>query len=151
MEERFQLDFIGIGAPRSGTSWLTDAMRAHPEICIQNHPREEIKKVLCFLDTYTDIDLETSRIYRNSAQKVKWKYLDNVLYSLSRILINIKGTYLLHILRKAGIPALFKNLNAVRYKYPEMNRRTRLHLYKVFKDDIKQLERLISRDLSHWE
>lgn len=87
----------------------------------------------------------------NLARKVRSKHVENVLYSLSRILINIKGTYLLYILRRAGLHALLKNFNAVRYNYSEMNPRTRLHLYKVFNDDIKQLERLVSRNLSHWK
>lgn len=48
MEESFQLEYIGIGAPRSETISLTDAMRAHPEICIQNNPREESGKFSVF-------------------------------------------------------------------------------------------------------
>ena len=29
----FNVDFIGIGAPKAGTTWLAAAMAAHPEIC----------------------------------------------------------------------------------------------------------------------
>lgn len=38
-ENKRHIDFIGIGAFRAGTSWLTDCLRAHPDICISN-PKE---------------------------------------------------------------------------------------------------------------
>lgn len=31
--EDFRLDFVGLGAERSGTSWLADKLRQHPEVC----------------------------------------------------------------------------------------------------------------------
>ncbi len=33
------IDFIGIGAPRSGTSWIANVLRAHPQICL-SEPKE---------------------------------------------------------------------------------------------------------------
>ena len=33
------IDFIGIGAPRCGTSWITNVLRSHPDICI-SEPKE---------------------------------------------------------------------------------------------------------------
>ncbi len=33
------IDFIGIGAPRSATSWIANVLRAHPQICI-SEPKE---------------------------------------------------------------------------------------------------------------
>jgi len=33
------IDFIGIGAPRSGTSWIANVLREHPQICI-SEPKE---------------------------------------------------------------------------------------------------------------
>lgn len=32
-EERFKLDFVGIGAPRSGTTWIAQCLSEHPDIC----------------------------------------------------------------------------------------------------------------------
>jgi len=34
MSKKFHLDFVGIGAERSGTTWLTDCLREHPEVYI---------------------------------------------------------------------------------------------------------------------
>ena len=39
MAKNFKVDFIGIGASRSGTSWLANCLRTHPEICL-SEPKE---------------------------------------------------------------------------------------------------------------
>lgn len=36
MEHTFTVDFIGIGAPKAGTTWLAKALDAHPEICFSS-------------------------------------------------------------------------------------------------------------------
>jgi len=36
MENKFKINFIGIGAPKSGTTWLSHALDAHPEICFSS-------------------------------------------------------------------------------------------------------------------
>ena len=33
------VDFIGVGAPRCGTSWLSNILRAHPDVCLSD-PKE---------------------------------------------------------------------------------------------------------------
>ncbi len=32
----FRVDFIGIGAPRSGTSWVARSLEEHPEVCFSS-------------------------------------------------------------------------------------------------------------------
>lgn len=34
MPEKFKLDFVGIGAAKSGTTWLAACLEEHPEICL---------------------------------------------------------------------------------------------------------------------
>ena len=38
-EKQFTLDFIGFGAPRSGTTWIYQCLDEHPEICV-SRPKE---------------------------------------------------------------------------------------------------------------
>ncbi len=37
--KEFNLNFVGIGAQRSATTWLAECLREHPEICLA-HPKE---------------------------------------------------------------------------------------------------------------
>jgi len=39
MDNDFKVDFIGIGAARSGTTWLASVLQEHPEICM-SRPKE---------------------------------------------------------------------------------------------------------------
>ena len=34
MNTKRDVNFIGIGAPKAGTSWLAKALHAHPDICL---------------------------------------------------------------------------------------------------------------------
>ena len=43
MKNNFNITFIGIGAHKSGTTWLANCLREHPEICFANK-----KEVLYF-------------------------------------------------------------------------------------------------------
>ena len=43
----FTIDFIGIGAPKSGTTWLSECLREHPDVCMS-----EPKEVHFFNKTY---------------------------------------------------------------------------------------------------
>ena len=36
MEKPFKLDFVGIGAARCGTTWITRCLSAHPQICMSS-------------------------------------------------------------------------------------------------------------------
>lgn len=36
MEQPFNIDFIGIGAPKAGTTWLSKVLAAHPQICFSS-------------------------------------------------------------------------------------------------------------------
>src|SRR5262245_1610189 len=38
-DSSFNLDFVGIGAAKSGTTWLAQCLGEHPQVCISN-PKE---------------------------------------------------------------------------------------------------------------
>lgn len=48
--ENKKLDFIGIGAQKSGTTWIASCLRKHPQICMGRHSSGEIKKEIHFFD-----------------------------------------------------------------------------------------------------
>lgn len=49
MNKDFKLDFIGIGAPRCGTTWISEMLAEHPEICMA---REKELHFFLFLKQY---------------------------------------------------------------------------------------------------
>ena len=53
------VDFIGIGAPKSGTTWLSECLREHPRVCMS-----EPKEIHFFNKTYA--------FYW---KKQEWKYM----------------------------------------------------------------------------
>ncbi|MBD3311261.1 MAG: hypothetical protein GF349_02035 [Candidatus Magasanikbacteria bacterium] len=36
-QDDFKIDFIGVGAPKCGTSWTAKCLREHPQICLSNN------------------------------------------------------------------------------------------------------------------
>ncbi len=122
---------------------LSDDMKMQPE--------SELKKVLSFLNVSTDIDSDVLKGNANAPARVKSRRIKTFLYSGSRALIDLKLSYVLHIMRKTGMHRLFTELNAAPIHYPEMKAQTREYLYNVFRDDIEELEVLLSCDLSHWK
>ena len=52
MDPDFRIDFIGIGAPKSGTTWLADCLRPHPQIFVP-----EQKELMYFNSCQNTYDL----------------------------------------------------------------------------------------------
>ena len=50
----FRIDFIGIGAPKSGTTWLADCLRPHPQIFVPE--QKELMYFNAYQTTYEIID-----------------------------------------------------------------------------------------------
>jgi hypothetical protein len=122
---------------------LSDDMKIQPEL--------ELKKVLRYLNVSTDINSDILKGNANAPAEVKSTRVKKFLYSGSRVLINLKLSYVLDIMRKMGMHKLITKLNAAALHYPEMNPRTREYLYNVFRDDIEELEMLLNCNLSHWQ
>ncbi len=67
------------------------------------------------------------------------------------LLIDKNLGHLLHMARMVGMREFFFGLTTSPFTYPEMNPNTRQYLRSVFDDDIRQLEKLLNRDLSQWK
>ena len=50
----FRIDFIGIGAPKSGTTWLADCLRRHPQIFVPE--QKELMYFNPYQNAYDPID-----------------------------------------------------------------------------------------------
>lgn len=64
MDKNFNIDFIGIGTARSGTTWLFNALGQHPKICLS-----EPKEVMYF--NYYHVH-PNSNINKNHTKPPSW-------------------------------------------------------------------------------
>ena len=64
------IDFIGIGAARSGTSWIANILRAHPEICVS-----EPKEIRYFNRYVLPVAKAKGKVNSNYDRDLAW-YLD---------------------------------------------------------------------------
>ena len=61
------IDFIGIGAPRCGTSWIANVLRSHPDICIS-----EPKEVRYFNRNEMPVGRLKGNLNSNFDQDISW-------------------------------------------------------------------------------
>lgn len=68
MKDNFKIDFIGIGAGKSGTTWLSSCLALHPQICLS-----EPKEINYF--NYADIHRfhqKKSNVNKNNTKPFSW-------------------------------------------------------------------------------
>jgi hypothetical protein len=61
------VDFIGLGAARSGSSWIANVLRAHPEICLS-----EPKEVRYFNRYLVPVGNDKGKLNRNYDESIEW-------------------------------------------------------------------------------
>lgn len=117
---------------------------------IVSSPEREIIKVLRFLDLESASGMYIGKVSRNQSKKSWFPYAKFIMTALPSYLIDLNLGVLLHLARRIGFRSLFFRLTTSSFKYPEMDLNTREHLRRVFEGDIRNLEKLLDRDLSHW-
>ena len=85
----FRLDFLGIGAGKSGTTWLADVLRMHPGIFI---PAE--KELIYFNDRIAFTDVEPN--YRHG-KPVEWYHAHFRDLKPGQVAGELSPTYLVHL------------------------------------------------------
>ena len=113
-------------------------------------PEREIKKVFEFLVVDPAIRLNLGKVSMNKSKKAWFPFIDLIMKDFPNFLIDRNLGYLLHLARKLGMRKFLLSLTTRPFEYPEMNPNTRLYLRSVFDDDVRQLEKLLNRDLSQW-
>lgn len=72
MAQGFKVDFIGIGAPRSGSTWLFHALGRHPAVCLSEPKEIKYFNREDFLRPVIDGDDESPYINPNHARDLDW-------------------------------------------------------------------------------
>lgn len=113
-------------------------------------PEREIKKVFEFLEVDPAIRLNLGRVSMNKSKKAWFPFIDLIMKDFPNFLIDRNLGYLLHLARKVGMRKFLLGLTTRPFEYPKMNPNTRQYLRSVFDDDVRQLEKILNRDLSQW-
>ena len=75
MNDKFKIDFIGIGAPRCATSWVAQCLMEHPQVCFSS------KKELNYFDKEYKYEerLKGYQVYFKDCQRIFYNfYLQNL-------------------------------------------------------------------------
>ncbi len=88
------VDFIGIGAARSGTTWIAEVLRAHAEICIS-----EPKEVRYFNRHVLPFTWDKAI---NRPAKLRLKAVKRVGFSMAQALVDARLGWAVAALRKFG-------------------------------------------------
>ena len=104
-ETNFKLDFIGIGFPRSGTTWLANNIAAHPEVDFAKH-----KETNFFLTKNSEVFSKESLLYLSQMRPPDFKtYLNEFTHNG-----DIKGEF--------GVYYIYDRyaLNLLKRKFPDI-------------------------------
>lgn len=103
-----EISFIGIGAPRCGTSWIANVLRAHPKICIS-----EPKEVRYFNRMEMQVGKLKGNVNANFDQDIAW-YLKRFSHAKpGQLLGEISPVYLSDEQAPAAIKARYPNVKLI--------------------------------------
>ena len=117
---------------------------------IKNNPKKVMEGVLKFLNVNEDIKVKNLGEKSHAAKTVRFRFIIVLMNSISRLLVSLKLSKVSVFLKKIGIKGLVMNLNTSPIVYPKMDIEARRYLRKKFEKDIKKLEILLKKNLSHW-
>lgn len=119
---------------------------------IKGKPKETAKSLFKFLEIDSEFVPGSVAEKQNAARQVRFPLLARIIPLME--ILRSKGIEL-RILKKLGIYRLFQDLyasfNTSKYKYPEMERKTKIRLKNYFQEDIEKLETLTGLDLGKWK
>jgi len=130
-KKNFQVDFIGIGAQKSGTTWIAQCLKEHPQICTP------LKKELHFFDKPYNyrkgIDFYASFFDHYSEGELKGEFSPGYLYyehSAFRINEYFPNVKLIACLRNP--------IERAYSHYRSASGRGRMSVYKSFEDAVQK-------------
>lgn len=119
---------------------------------IISKPEEVAKNLYSFLEV--DSSFVPSMLYKriNKSEAPKIKVVDKIGRKAFKSLINFHSVApLSYLLSNSKLANIYRKFNIKKERYPKMNHNTRLELFKLYKKDITNLEKLIEKDLTDWK
>ena len=139
---RAAVDFIGIGAARSGTSWLANVLRAHPDVCLSDP-----KEVRYFNERLIPVGAKKGKSNPNFSQSLDW-YQSHFVHARTH---QIRGEFTpIYICDEAAPGVIHESFPDVRlilslrnpidraYSHFWQHRRWGVHAIPSFEDAVEQ-------------
>jgi len=105
---RVSVDFIGLGAARSGSSWVANVLRAHPEICLS-----EPKEVRYFNRYLVPVGKDKGKFNRNHDKTIEWYGRHFSHARKGQVKGEISPVYLFDEAAPASIKKLFPDIKLI--------------------------------------
>ncbi len=123
---------------------------------IQKNPLKFIQKIYQFLEVDNDFIPNAINRKENPSQGYRCPGFKRKTGQMIKKMENTQqGLKLKKLLKKLGFKKLLNSINKLNRKElkqkPELNPKTRNYLQEYYREDIKELEKLIQRDLSFWQ
>lgn len=110
-----------------------------------------LRKIHQFLNIDKDFEPSFLKSKVNSSSQSSYT-LSKLSYFLKKWTRPLPGNELLFsILRKSGLTNFIKSTSFIGAEKPDMKPKTRSRLQRYYRNDIKQIEELVDKDLSHWK
>lgn len=135
MNADFKIDFIGIGAPKCGTTWISRCLEEHPEICLSD-PKEPMFFNRKDIEPRNNLDQYRHFFWHYKGEKVKGEfsvsYFRNELarHRIKELFPNIK---LIISLRNPIERAVSTYIHSNRYNPKALKRNINQSLCKKFR------------------
>lgn len=125
---------------------------------LKNNPESFIKKVYSFLNIDPNFVPKEIHKKENTSKEKSYEYkipiVNNTLY---RIRNKLQSSYIEELCEKTGMKTVLKkivkmnktNVNK-KNNVPPLLKEDKEKMYKIYKEDIKKLEKLLDTKLSHW-
>jgi len=110
---------------------------------IKNNPRQIWFEIMDFLEI--NDDKRESFEAKNKAKSVRSRFMQKNLRQMERLKRKIG------LAREFGILKNLSRLNKVEKPHPPLSNSMQKELREYFKEDIKKIEKILNRDLSHWK
>jgi len=128
----------------------TDQFQFHLLEDIKSEPETVFDKVCEFIGVDSDVRPDVLHRRSNPASARK----SFALYNIRRAIAGFVTRHQLHglrrLIKRTGLPGFVKSLNSERIEKPELTEKQHDLLVDYYRDDIRELESMIDRDLDHW-
>jgi hypothetical protein len=118
---------------------------------IKNHPDEALKKLFQFLgvdETFNPLNLNKKI---NSARQSRFHQIPQLMDKVTSLLTQYRLSFVIKAVKKTGVNTFIKKANTQKIEFSPMPDEARRCLRQQFAEDIAGLEKLLTKDLSHWK